>query len=49
MAQSVTGSVVDITTVERLVGNAAKPIAGVLHLALVLRVCFNGPGGITRP
>lgn len=36
--QIVTGSVTDAGTVERLVGNATKPIAGVLHLALVLRV-----------
>lgn len=38
LAQVVTGSITEITTMENLVVNAAKPIAGVLHLALVLRV-----------
>jgi hypothetical protein len=32
------GSVTDATAVDRLVANAAKPVAGVLHLALVLKV-----------
>lgn len=36
--QIATGSVTDATAVNRLVANAAKPIAGVLHLALVLKV-----------
>ncbi|RYP85129.1 hypothetical protein DL769_001033 [Monosporascus sp. CRB-8-3] len=36
-AQIVTGSVSDAATVEAMVANAAKPIAGVLHLALVLK------------
>ncbi|KAI8933687.1 hypothetical protein NX059_009406 [Plenodomus lindquistii] len=31
------GSVTDATAVDRLVANAAKPVAGVLHLALVLK------------
>ncbi|KAF2130682.1 ketoacyl-synt-domain-containing protein [Dothidotthia symphoricarpi CBS 119687] len=31
------GSVTDVTAVDRLVANAAKPVAGVLHLALVLK------------
>ena len=37
--QIVTGSVTDITTVENLVSNATKPIAGVLHLPIVSMVC----------
>jgi hypothetical protein len=37
--QIVTGSVTDITTVDNLVANAAKPIAGVLHLPIVSMVC----------
>jgi D-arabinose 1-dehydrogenase-like Zn-dependent alcohol dehydrogenase len=37
--QIVTGSVTDITTVENLVTNATKPIAGVLHLPIVSMVC----------
>jgi D-arabinose 1-dehydrogenase-like Zn-dependent alcohol dehydrogenase len=36
--QIVTGSVTDITTVENLVSNATKPIAGVLHLPIVSMV-----------
>ncbi|KAK8074380.1 hypothetical protein PG997_009043 [Apiospora hydei] len=36
--QIMTGSVADAAAVERLAANAAKPIAGVLHLALVLKV-----------
>jgi hypothetical protein len=36
--QIVTGSVTDMTTVESLITNATKPIAGVLHLPLVNRV-----------
>ncbi|XP_014551027.1 hypothetical protein COCVIDRAFT_113947 [Bipolaris victoriae FI3] len=35
--QIATGSVTDATAVEKLVANAAMPIAGVLHLALVLK------------
>jgi D-arabinose 1-dehydrogenase-like Zn-dependent alcohol dehydrogenase len=37
--QIVTGSATDITTVESLVANATKPIAGVLHLPIVSMVC----------
>lgn len=33
-----TGSVADASVVDMMVANAAKPIAGVLHLALVLKV-----------
>ena len=41
MTQIVTGSVADARAVDRLVDNAPKLIAGVLHLALVLNVCHN--------
>lgn len=39
--QIATGSVTDATAVEKLVANAAMPIAGVLHLALVLKVSLT--------
>ena len=34
------GSVTDAAITENVVANAAKPIAGVVHLGLVLRVCL---------
>jgi hypothetical protein len=37
--QIITGSVTDSITVDNLVTNATKPIAGVLHLPIVTRVC----------
>lgn len=37
--QIVSGSVEDITTVENIIANSTKPIAGVVHLPLVVWVC----------
>lgn len=37
--QIVSGSVTDITAVEDMITDATKPIAGVLHLPIVIRVC----------
>lgn len=39
--QIVTGSVENLTTVETIVANSPKPIAGVLHLPVVVRVCSS--------
>lgn len=37
--QIVSGSVEDITTIEKVIANSTKPIAGVVHLPLVVWVC----------
>jgi hypothetical protein len=39
--QIVTGSVENLTTVENIVANSPEPIAGVLHLPVVVRVCSS--------
>lgn len=37
--QIVSGSVEDTTTIEKVIANSTKPIAGVVHLPLVVWVC----------
>lgn len=44
--QIITGDVADEAAVKSLVANAAKPVAGVLHLALVLKVSDHRKSGI---
>lgn len=46
--QMFTGSVSVLADVEKVVENAAKPIAGVMQMSMVLGVCDSKPIGLKR-